>query len=111
MVVIFDPFACAARMVHALTALPSISTVHAPHCPVSQPTCVPVSVRLLRMKSTSSVRGSTSAVTTLPLTVNNRETDTGILHRLNAAATFYHRGTGVSEGRHAKDTPRRTRRQ
>ena len=32
---------------HALTALPSRCTVHAPHWPVSQPTCVPVSAEVV----------------------------------------------------------------
>ena len=44
--------------------------MHAPQLLVSQPMCVPVSAeRLVRMKSTSSTRGSTSCVCSVPLTV------------------------------------------
>src|SRR5437868_11539983 len=86
MVVTLAPSACKARIVHALIAWPSTSTVHAPHCPVSQPTCVPVRVRLLRMKSTSSVRGSISARTGLSLTESESETDTSDLLRMGTGA-------------------------
>ena len=40
-----EPDAWTASMVHDLTALPSTWTTQAPHCEVSQPTCVPVSPR------------------------------------------------------------------
>src|ERR1700682_6533505 len=75
MVPMVEPLACTARMVHDLTATPSINTAHAPHCPVSQPTCVPVRRKLLRMNSTSNVRGSTSSETAAPLTVSVSGTD------------------------------------
>ena len=42
--------------------------VHAPHDEVSQPMLVPVSPAWSRMKCTSRVRGSTSAVCLAPLT-------------------------------------------
>jgi hypothetical protein len=67
--VTFAPSADSASMVQAFTAFPSTWTTQAPHCDVSQPTCVPVSLRFSRMNWTSSVRGSTSAVTDLPFTV------------------------------------------
>jgi hypothetical protein len=70
MVVTLAPFICAASTLHDFMARPSTSTVQAPHCAVSQPTCVPVSARLLRSKSTSSVRSSTLAEIALPLTVS-----------------------------------------
>jgi hypothetical protein len=43
-----DPSAITARTVQDLTASPSISRVQAPHCDVSQPTCVPVKPRSSR---------------------------------------------------------------
>ena len=58
-------------MVQDLALRPSTSTVQAPHWLVSQPTCVPVRLRFSLRKWTSSVRGSTSAVRTLPLTVTD----------------------------------------
>ena len=42
MVTTSAPCACAASTLHDFTARPSTCTVHAPHCAVSQPTCVPV---------------------------------------------------------------------
>jgi len=39
----FCPSACTASIRHERTALPSRRTVHAPHTPCSQPTCVPPS--------------------------------------------------------------------
>ena len=61
MVVTLAPSACSASVVQLLTELPSTWTTHAPHWLVSHPTCVPVSARFLRRKSTSSVFGATSA--------------------------------------------------
>src|SRR5829696_1807466 len=49
---------------------PSTSTVHAPHTPCSQPTCVPVSPSSCRRKSASVTRVSTSRRYPLPLTVS-----------------------------------------
>src|SRR5687767_14686608 len=69
MVVTFAPSACTANTVQDLALRPSMSTVHAPHWLVSQPTCVPVRLRCSRKKCTRSVRGSTCALRTLPLTV------------------------------------------
>ena len=60
-------------MVQLFTAWPSTCTTQAPHWLVSQPTCVPVSRRLLPEERTSSVRGSTFAVTALPFTVIDTE--------------------------------------
>ena len=48
--------------------MPSRCTTHAPHWLVSQPICVPVSRRVSRRKSTSSVRGSAWPSTSLPFT-------------------------------------------
>ena len=56
-------------MLQHFTALPFMWTVQAPHWAVSQPTWVPVRRSCSRRKFTSSVRGSTSAVTGLPFTV------------------------------------------
>src|SRR5687768_8494277 len=64
-----EPSAWTAKMVHDLALRPSTSTVQAPHCDVSQPTCAPVRCSCSRRKCTSSVRGSTVPLRTLPLTV------------------------------------------
>ncbi len=69
MVVTLAPSQVAASTVQDLMARPSTCTTQAPHWLVSQPTCVPVSRRFSRTNCTSSVRGSTSALTALPLTV------------------------------------------
>src|SRR6185437_15493756 len=61
--------AVSARMVQDFTALPLMCTTQAPHCEVSQPTWVPVNRRFSRRNCTSSVRGSTSALTGLPFTI------------------------------------------
>src|SRR6266511_3281970 len=63
------PSACTARNVQDLIGTPSTSTVQAPHPEVSQPMCVPVSPTCSRRKWTSSLRGSTSALCSTPLTV------------------------------------------
>ncbi len=61
------PSACMASIEQDFTALPFMCTVQAPHCAVSQPTCVPVRCWCSRMKVTRSVRASTSPATALPL--------------------------------------------
>src|SRR3954464_10324328 len=63
------PSACTANIVQAFTGLPSSSTVHTPQLVVSHPMCVPVRTSSRRMKSARSMRGSTSALCSLPLTV------------------------------------------
>src|SRR5215208_8234434 len=63
------PSAITASVVQDFTALPSTCTTQAPHCEVSQPTCVPVSRRFSRRNWTSRVRGSTLALTGLPFTI------------------------------------------
>jgi hypothetical protein len=68
MVMMSEPWACTANMVQLFTDMPSISTVQAPQCVVSQPIWVPVSERFSRMKCTSSVRGSTRPSTSAPFT-------------------------------------------
>src|SRR5258706_12884357 len=73
MVVTVAPCAWTASTLQLFTALPSISTVQAPHWAVSQPMWVPVSARLPRRKSTSRVRDGTSAETALPFTVRATE--------------------------------------
>src|SRR5512134_3373519 len=70
MVMISAPSACAARVMHDLTALPLNMTVQAPQFPVSQPTWVPVSRAFSLMKCTSSSRASTSCSSSLPLIFN-----------------------------------------
>src|SRR5215470_17794999 len=63
------PSSCNASTVQDFTALPLTWTTQAPHCEVSQPTCVPVSRKCSRNNCTSSVRGSTLALMGLPFTV------------------------------------------
>src|SRR5581483_1443485 len=60
------PCARMASRLHALTVRPSRMTVHAPHLPSLHPRFEPVRLALSRMKSSSSVRGSMSAVYCLP---------------------------------------------
>ncbi len=74
-VVISCPLAWAASTVHDFTDSPSSSTVQAPQEVVSQPMLVAVRSATSRRKCTSSMRSSTSAVISLPLTV--RSTFTG----------------------------------
>ena len=64
------PSACTANSVQLLTERPSRSTVQAPQWLVSQPMCAPVSPISSRRKWISSMRGSTSASTALPLIVS-----------------------------------------
>ena len=53
------PWAITASVRHALTRRPPTSTVHAPHCPASQPFFVPVSPSLLAQRVEQRVtRGS-----------------------------------------------------
>src|SRR6267142_854642 len=68
-VVTAAPSHCTASSRQARALSPSSSTVHAPHTPCSQPTCVPVSPRSSRRKSLSERRGSISRSTGSPLTV------------------------------------------
>src|ERR1700720_4559553 len=70
MVLTSCPSAMTTSVVQDLTALPSRCTTQAPHCEVSQPTWVPVSRRFSRRNCTSSVLGSTLALTGLPFTIN-----------------------------------------
>src|SRR3954447_26538282 len=69
MVLTSCPSAITASVVQAFTGLPSRCTTQAPHCEVSQPTWVPVSLKFSRRNCTSSVRGSTLALTGLPFTI------------------------------------------
>src|SRR5437764_1254343 len=66
-VVISDPSAWAASIVHDFTDSPSTSTVHAPHDDVSHPIFVPVRPTTSRRYCTSSKRGSTIAADVLDL--------------------------------------------
>ena len=74
------PSACTANTRHERTAAPSISTVHAPHTPCSQPRCVPVRWHCSRRKSARVTRGSTVASCARPLTVSR--TGTSCMARL-----------------------------
>ena len=56
MVVTVEPSACTANTVHDLTLRPSMSTVHAPHWLVSQPTWVPVRIELLAQEAEQQAR-------------------------------------------------------
>src|SRR5271154_4410484 len=69
MVVTWAPSQERARMVQDLTARPSRWTTQAPHCDVSQPTCVPVKCRFSLRNWTSKVRGSMSALAAFPFTI------------------------------------------
>src|SRR3954470_7342837 len=69
MVLTSCPSAITASVVQDFTALPSRCTTQAPHCEVSHPTWVPVSLKFSRRNCTSSVRGSTLALTGLPFTI------------------------------------------
>ena len=51
MVMTAEPFAAAASTVQDLTATPSIWTTQAPHCDVSQPTCVPGQAELVAQET------------------------------------------------------------
>src|SRR5262249_50259391 len=63
------PSACTASIVQLLIGRPSYSTVQAPQLVVSQPVCVPVSLKPCRSRWASSSRGWTSAVRASPFTV------------------------------------------
>ena len=65
---IVRPSAIAVRTVHDFTGSPSIHTTHTPQFEVSQPQWLPVSRRWSRRKWISNNRGSTSRVTSSPLT-------------------------------------------
>src|SRR3954465_8401085 len=62
------PSAWPASIRHERIGRPSTSTVHAPHTPCSQPTCVPVSPRSWRSTSDSSRRAGTRTSRVAPLT-------------------------------------------
>ena len=63
MVRISAPSAWTANTVQDFTDVPSMSTVQAPQCEVSQPMCGPVSPGRSRRRWISSLRGSTAAST------------------------------------------------
>src|SRR6267378_1091377 len=67
MVVISSPSCIKARLRQEFTRLPFTCTVHAPHCPWSQPFFVPVRATVSRRQSSSVVRGSTRSWWSLPL--------------------------------------------
>ena len=95
----FAPCTCSARTLHALIARPSTWIVHAPHCAVSQPMCVPVKPSVVRRKSASSMRGSMSARAALPLTVNARGMDTeDLLNDVRAAGANWRLGAAGRKG-------------
>src|SRR5579875_2228655 len=68
------PFACTAKTVHDLTALPLSTTVQAPQLDVSQPTWVPVSPSTSLIKCTRSILGSASPTLLSPFTVSSKRT-------------------------------------
>src|SRR5260370_28475486 len=67
MVVSSSPSCIKARLRQEFTRLPFTCTVHAPHCPWSQPFLVPVRATVSRRQSSSVVRGSTRSWRSLPL--------------------------------------------
>ena len=70
MVSIFLPLACPASIKHALTAIPSTSTVQVPQSPTSQPSLAPVRFKSSRSILSSVVSGGTLAVRSSPFTVS-----------------------------------------
>src|SRR5262245_23319558 len=69
MVVIALPAACLTAVVQERATLPSISTLHAPHCPRPQPNLGPCSPSALRNMYRSGCPGSQeSTVTAFPFT-------------------------------------------
>src|SRR6266849_5136991 len=70
MVVTARPSSCAANSRQLRAERPSTSTVHAPHTPCSQPTCVPRRRRSWRRKSARERRPSTRRSTLCPFTVS-----------------------------------------
>src|SRR6185295_14203082 len=60
---------------HELIRRPLTRTVHAPHCPWSQPFFVPVRCRCSRSASSSEVRGSRSSRRAVLLTVDSTAVD------------------------------------
>src|SRR3954451_24820319 len=73
---------------------PSTSTVHAPHCPWSQPFFDPVSPRCSRSRSSSEVRVSTGSDCASPLT-----------WRLTAWSSMPSDATPLARGRAQVDDP------
>src|SRR6266576_2631088 len=99
MVKTLAPSICQAKTVQDFTALPSTCTTQAPHCEVSQPTCVPVSRKFSRRNCTSRVRGSTSPVTGLPFTVIATADIQYLLEIQTLCARFGLRLTALGEAR------------
>ena len=67
-VVTWRPSACTAGVRHDTTRRPSRCTVHAPHCPWSQPFLAPVNPSCSRSTSSSDERGSRVSVCSVPFT-------------------------------------------
>src|SRR5215471_19658300 len=104
MVVMLAPSICQTKTVQDFTALPSTCTTQAPHCEVSQPTCVPVSRRCSRRNCTNRVRGSTSPVTALPFTVSATADMTFLLEIRPKTSFFAPTGeTGGGSGQNRVD--------
>src|SRR2546422_5311244 len=99
-VVISFPSCIRARLRQESTRLPFTCTVHAPHCPWSQPFLVPVSATVSRIQSSSVVRGSRRNWWSLPLMRSLIGTAPSILgtvlgepESLSSAALFASAGT------------------
>jgi hypothetical protein len=86
MVVISAPSSCQAKIVHDFIATPFTCTTQAPHCDVSQPTCVPVSRSVSRRYWTSKVLGSIFPDTGFPLTVIDTAAAMGLSHSYGTIA-------------------------
>src|ERR1044072_620652 len=86
MVVIWFPSCMRARLRQESTRLPLTWTVHAPHCPWSQPFFVPVSATVSRMQSSSVVRGSIFSLWSLPLIRSVIGTAPSTVERLTSLA-------------------------
>src|SRR5260370_1664296 len=97
-----------ANSVHALTVRPFKSTVQAPQYVVSQPMCVPVRFRFSRKNSTSSVRGSTTALRGSPFTrprtepVSTPAIFVSCLHSLAASAAQRDAERALHQCRHQR---------
>ena len=72
---ILVPSAWAAKILHYLMASPLICIVHAPHCAVSQPMCVPVSFSASLKKSTSNTFAFTFEVCFFPFISMDKDID------------------------------------
>ena len=70
MVVICLPTTAVANVEQERVTIPSMCTLHAPHCPMPHPNFVPVSPKLSRNTQSSGVSSAMLAECLVPLTVS-----------------------------------------